>query len=236
MSGTKPELVARLRAHPSAAAYADEARSGTLPRVTLEWVGARDGVTLDDLKAACRERGLKVTGTKYQLVLSLRCAAGPGGSRPADAAKPRAPSTKPAAPDSLRQRILAQCYADQDDWSNQRCKEHAWRVCTAALHMLTKESETKGLLAAKSPALADTAVAVLGAIADGWRGLCSPGYGDADYQLKLIFDVVKAIGEQVAIPEGKRAELRGLCARVRDLAKPYAIELPSSVAAEAALA
>ena len=238
VSGTKPELVTRLRAHPAASAYADEARSGTLSRVTCEWVGARAGVTLDDLKEACRERGLKVTGTKYQLVLSLLCAAGPGGSRPADAAKPRAPSTKPAAPESLRSRLLAQCNADWDGWSNLRCKEHAYRVFSAALRILTKETRTKGLLEAKNLALADTVVAVLSAIADGWSGLCSPGYGDAGYELRCLFEEVQAVGEQLgqALSEGKRAELRGLCARVRELAKPYAIELPSSVAAEAAFA
>ncbi len=129
VSGSKAELVARLRAHPAAAPYADEARSGTVSRVTLEWVGARDGATLESVKEACRAAGLKVTGTKYALVLSLLRRAGPGGAAPADAAKPRAPSTKPEAPERIRARLLAKCQADTDNW---RVRRLARRVPQAA--------------------------------------------------------------------------------------------------------
>lgn len=216
VSGAKPDQVARLRAHPAAAPYADEARTGTLSRVTLEWVGARDGATLESIKEECRAAGLRVSGNKFQLVLALLSAAGPGGPRPGDAAKPRAPSTKPAAPESLRLRILAKSGADTDNWSNQRCNEHAGRVFSAAHAMLQKEAHEKGLLAARNPALADAAVAVLSAICDGWRDLRRPGYGDSSYTLDCIMDEVKAIDEQLgaAVSEATRAELRRLYAAV----------------------
>ena len=252
VSGAKAEQVARLRAHPAAAAYADEARAGTLSRVTLEWVGARDGVTLDDLKEACRAAGLKVTGNKYALVLSLLRKAGPGGVSAADVAKPRAPSTKPEAPERIRERILAKCEADTENWcaalapavcsreaaqwaltrlpllrrSNQRCNEHALNVFHAALKIMENEARTKGLLAARNPAVVDAAAAVLGALKDGWRSLCRPGYGDSTYTLGCIFDIVREVSDAMsaALPEAKRAELRALCGALHAETARYAMD------------
>lgn len=227
VSGAKPDLVARLRAHPVCSAYADEGRSGTLSRATLEWVGARPGYQLPELKQLCKDAGLRSTGTKYELVLSLVRRAGPGGARVEDAAKPRAPSTKPASPDAIRARLMAKAEANRDAWSNQKCKDHAGTVFSAAHKILAAEAEDKGLLAAKNPALALAALAVLGAIRDGWSSLCSPGYGDSSYDLQCVFDLAKRVGEALGASAGAdtRAQLRDASAAVRAEAARYATQL-----------
>jgi hypothetical protein len=227
VSGNKALQVARLRAHKASAPFADVARSGTISRVTLEWVGAREGATLESIKEACRSSGLKVTGNKYALVLSLLRAAGPGGAAPTDAAaKPRAPSTKPEAPERIRARLLAKCQADTGSWSNQRCKEHAERVFDAAATILTNEAHTKGLLAARNIAVADAAIAVLGALNDGFDRLCSPGYGNAIWNLRSLFEVVREISDAMSalLPEAMRTQLHLLCEALHREAAKYAIE------------
>lgn len=85
LSGSKADLVARLRAHPEAGKYAVEGRSATLSRRTLEFVGGRDGVQLSDLKALCKQKGLRGTGSKAELVLSLLTAAAQPAGAPAPA-------------------------------------------------------------------------------------------------------------------------------------------------------
>jgi hypothetical protein len=100
LSGGRAELAARLRAHPLAAPYADEGRapSMTVGGCTFEIEGdgvhTPDGLNLDDIKAACRAKGLKVTGSRFKLVLSLLQHAARGA---AAVAAPQAAATKKAA-------------------------------------------------------------------------------------------------------------------------------------------
>lgn len=166
VSGTKAELVARLRSHPTGKVYADEGRSGTLSRSTLEIVGHRPGLLLSDVKASCRAKGLAVTGNKAALVLSLLRAAGqPAGSVPAK--RPRAPSTKAADPGALEARLLRLCEANPS-WSNQKAKEHGERVVSGAVKLLSSELEDKGALARGDADVAAVATrAVLRALVAG---------------------------------------------------------------------
>ena len=147
VSGNKVELVDRLHAHPIAATYGTEFRMPSFrqfaarERMMMDSYGydSDDGVAelpsmhgncngraVSDIKEECRQRGLKVTGNRYDLVLSLlrakaapapapgaavgTAAAGGGGVAPAQVPAPtprapRAPSTKAAAIDSLLTRL-----------------------------------------------------------------------------------------------------------------------------------
>ena len=130
--------------------------------------------------------------------------------------------------------LLTRSARDLTRWavarSNQRCKEHAWNVFSAAGKILETELRTKGLLERRDPAAAAAVVAVLGALRDGWRGLCAPSSFGAGYELQCVFDFVreadaafaaKDAGGAHPLPGGTRAELRALCAALHAEAGRY---------------
>ncbi len=67
---------------------------------------------------------------------------------------------------------------------------------------------------------------MLGALNDGWRSLCRPSYGNAGWNLRCVFDVVREISGALsaALPDAKRAELRALCEALRLKARSACIE------------
>jgi hypothetical protein len=230
VSGSNKEaLVQRLREHPLAARYAVEGRSPTLSRATLDLVGGRDGLQLADIKEECKQKGLRVSGTRFELVLSLLRVA--GGAEAPPPPKPRAAPTKPADAAALEARVLAKCNAVSDTWSNQRHKDHAGTVYDAAAKILHKEAHDKGLLAARNPAVVDAAAAVLRGLLAGFRALPSPSYGGG-YDLGCMGNTVREIGVAMApsMTPARRAELRGLCDALAQEASRYALDCLNGMA------
>jgi hypothetical protein len=233
VSGSKGELVARLRAHPLSAPYAVEGRAPTLSRATVEFVGGRDGLQMCDIKERCKAAGVKTSGNKFDLVLRLLQAAG-GVVAPPAAAPPRAPSTKPADAGSIEARVRAKCAAggERDSWSNQRYKEHSGAVYLAAYKLLHAETHDKGLLAARSATIVDAAAAVLRGLHAGWRDLPSPSY-DFGSNLRMIGDLVAEVGAAMApsLTAARRGEMRALCDALAARAKPYGLDFLDELAA-----
>jgi hypothetical protein len=70
VSGTKAVLISRLLSNPATACYGQEARAASYTAGFGLNLG-KDGTSVDSLKDDCREKGLRVTGNKYDLVLRL---------------------------------------------------------------------------------------------------------------------------------------------------------------------
>ena len=214
--GAKADLVARLSRHAAAAEYSAEARAPVLSRTTCEFVGGRDGLSVDDIKRRCRERGLKVSGTRFQLVLSLLSAPpAAAGAPPVAPRAPRAPSKKPADTARLVARLRAKIGANFT--SGSKWKQHAIVVLSDLTSMLCKEAHDKGRLDACDPALADAALALLTELHSGWHKVSGQGYL-SDYAgefSEVVNDIVDDDGLRAVTPPETRAALlhvRGMLA------------------------
>eukprot|EP00854_Cymbomonas_tetramitiformis_P014889 gene14889-17601_t len=210
VSGTKAELVARLMANENTSSYGAEARAGTISRVTLEWVGHQEGKTLDDIKAECRNKGLQVSGTKYDLVLRLLQAThGVGtpkraavevsstGAPIVDASgapvpKKRKASTKTPDMDKLSERIKKKIFQDSSKWSNQKFKDHASDVFSACANIIQKEAFDKGFVERKDLTALDICEAVFEPIVSNESRLSGQGYD-------LVKEVIRAVGSQMSL-------------------------------------
>jgi len=205
-SGVKADLIARLRGHPAAAEYGALARAPVLSRFTCEFVGGRDGLSVDDIKDRCRHRGLKVTGTRLQLVVSLLSAP----AAPAAPRAPRAPSKKPADTEHLVARLRAKIDAQP---SGGAWKKHAIIVVTDITSMLTKEANDKGRLEVCDPALADATLQLLTELHSGWHSVAGQGY-ISEYVGDFAWTVAKIVdhaGLRAVTPPETRAALLHVC-------------------------
>ena len=222
-SGLKADLVARLKSHPVAAEYGFEARAPVLSRSTCELVGGRDGMSVDDIKDRCRARGLKVTGKRFALVLSLL--ATPANAPRAAPKKLRAPSKVPADTsrlvDRLRGKIGATCT------SGSKWKQHAIIVVTTLTDMLSKEAFDKGRLEACDATLADATLALLSELHAGWDTITGQGY-ISDYVSEfddVVNDIVAHAGLAAVTPPQTRAALLEVCERLNGAARQYGISM-----------
>lgn len=217
-SGVKADLIARLRGHPAAAEYGALARAPVLSRSTCEFVGGRDGLSVDDIKDRCRHRGLKVTGTRLQLVVSLLST--PSGGAPAAPRAPRAPSKKPADTERLVARLRAKMEAQPTAW-----KKHAIMVVTDITSMLLKEADEKGRMEACDPTLADATLALLTELHSGWHAVAGQGY-ISEYVGDFAWAVGKVVnheGLRAATPPETRAALLHVCHRLSAQFSDYGI-------------
>lgn len=169
--GTKPELVARLTAHPESARYSKDGRANklTFARVMAAGTGYDsgdectpfdpfEGCTKSDLQEECKAKGLKSTGNRYELVLSLLRIA---GGAVLVTHTPRAPSTKAEAPDKITARIVAKWKTFYKKQSDRQIKAHASDCFMYAAGILEKELNEKALLASRNPAAVEALLAVL---------------------------------------------------------------------------
>jgi hypothetical protein len=213
---TKAELVARLRAHPVASRYAAQRRAPTLCTATGALTGGREGLSLADVQDRCRAAGLKVSGTRFELVRTLlaaeRASAAPGAPLPPlPPAAPRAPPrAAPAATASLVAKLRAQIHAKK--WAaGSKWKEHSIAVVCAAATLLEAEAHAKGRLAARDGSLAEATLALLSEIDAGWNFISGQGHA-SEYVGDLacvVADVARSLGVAMAAPT--RAALRRVC-------------------------
>ena len=71
LSGTKPELVARLQENEGTARFGVESKPGRWSFKAEDFNPGTVGVTLDELKSECKDAGISSTGTKFKLVERL---------------------------------------------------------------------------------------------------------------------------------------------------------------------
>lgn len=125
--------------------------------------GDLDFLTIPVLKSECRDKGLALSGKRYDLILRLvqNETSSETGIEPKKAVgsivdpqtgkfvpKPRAKSMKPPDPSKLGDRMWKKCYPSDkamDKWSNYHSKYHLSRCVTLANELLQNEVVEKEL-------------------------------------------------------------------------------------------
>ena len=238
MSGTKPELVARLLENEGTARFGVESKPA---RFSLheDYTPGIDGFTLDGLKSECKDAGISSTGTKFKLVERLvqhangtgapkRAAnvmLNPDGSTAYDengnaVVKKRKPST--VRPDLVKvsDRIDRKIFVDKRKWSDYKYKAHASDVCEAGEKIITAEVENKPHLKLRDSIAYDVCTTVLAAIDTAWSSYELSGEGRCVYQLTSLIETVeylieegKPAGDMPALEEERKREERFLTSR-----------------------
>lgn len=217
-TGTKPEMIARLLASPSAEfATAGRAMRMHFSRSDPESTtfSGRPGHTVEGLKELCIKAGLRSSGDRFELVVRLmRHRSGLDTGPPPK--KPRAvrPDGLIAPPeprlsrdmDKLTSRALAWCDADKSKWSNQRYKCHAEDVFSKAHGVMQANASggpAHGLAVAR---------ALFKGIAAGARSVTGWGYSNAPYNTGEFADEVKKhLAASVLTAEEVRCRQHAVC-------------------------
>ena len=239
LSGTKPELVARLQENEGTARFGVESKPARLS-LHGDYTDAIDGVTLDGLKSECKDAGISSTGTKFKLVERLvqhangtgapkRAAnvmLNPDGSTAYDESgnavflKKRKFST--VRPDLVKvaDRIDRKIFVDKSRWSDYKYKAHASDVCDAGEKIITAEVENKPHLKLRDSIAYDVCTTVLAAIDTAWSSYDLSGEGRCAYQLTRLIETVeylieegKPAGDMPALEEERKREERFLTSR-----------------------
>ena len=238
LSGTKPELVARLLENEGTARFGVESKPARFP-LHEDYTPGIDGVTLDGLKSECKDAGISSTGTKFKLVERLvqhangtgapkRAAnvmLNPDGSTAYDengnaVVKKRKPST--VRPDLVKvaDRIDRKIFVDKSRWSDYKYKAHASDVCEAGEKIITAEVENKPHLKLRDSIAYDVCTTVLAAIDTAWSSYDLSGEGRCVYQLTSLIETVeylieegKPAGDMPALEEERKREERFLTSR-----------------------
>lgn len=238
LSGTKPELVARLLENEGTARFGVESKPARFP-LHEDYTPGIDGVTLDGLKSECKDAGISSTGTKFKLVERLvqhangtgapkRAAnvmLNPDGSTAYDengnaVVKKRKPST--VRPDLVKvaDRIDRKIFVDKSRWSDYKYKAHASDVCEAGEKIITAEVENKPHLKLRDSIAYDVCTTVLAAIDTAWSSYELSGEGRCVYQLTSLIETVeylieegKPAGDMPALEEERKREERFLTSR-----------------------
>jgi len=238
LSGTKPELVARLQENEGTARFGVESKPARLC-LHGDFTDEIDGVTLDGLKSECKDAGISSTGTKFKLVERLvqhangtgapkRAAnvmLNPDGSTAYDengnaVVKKRKPST--VRPDLVKvaDRIDRKIFVDKSRWSDYKYKAHASDVCEAGEKIITAEVENKPHLKLRDSIAYDVCTTVLAAIDTAWKSYELSGEGRCVYQLTSLIETVeylieegKPAGDMPALEEERKREERFLTSR-----------------------
>ena len=238
LSGTKPELVARLQENEGTARFGVESKPARLS-LHGDYTDAIDGVTLDGLKSECKDAGISSTGTKFKLVERLvqhangtgapkRAAnvmLNPDGSTAYDengnaVVKKRKPST--VRPDLVKvaDRIDRKIFVDKSRWSDYKYKAHASDVCDAGEKIITAEVENKPHLKLRDSIAYDVCTTVLAAIDTAWSSYDLSGEGRCVYQLTSLIETVeylieegKPAGDMPALEEERKREEAFLTSR-----------------------
>ena len=153
------DLVARLLAHPVSAPYSFDGRTNRMTFSSAEKYDPDDmeqqfknanTKSVGELKEECKGAGLKSSGNRYELVLSLlRAKAGGAGSgngggsahpqlQPPAPYRARAPSTKAEDPGKITERIVAKWQGLGRKQSDSQIKSHASDCFGFAAGILTK--------------------------------------------------------------------------------------------------
>ena len=142
LSGTKPELVARLQENEGTARFGVESKPSRWSYTNEDFNPGTVGVTLDELKSECKDAGISSTGTKFKLVERLvqhangtgapkRAAnvmLNPDGSTAYDengkAVVKKRKVGKPTKPnlDKIKERMRAAIFVDKRKWSDAKYK------------------------------------------------------------------------------------------------------------------
>lgn len=238
LSGTKPELVARLLENEGTARFGVESKPARFP-LHEDYTPGIDGVTLDGLKSECKDAGISSTGTKFKFVERLvqhangtgapkRAAnvmLNPDGSTAYDengnaVVKKRKPST--VRPDLVKvaDRIDRKIFVDKSRWSDYKYKAHASDVCEAGEKIITAEVENKPHLKLRDSIAYDVCTTVLAAIDTAWSSYDLSGEGRCVYQLTSLIETVeylieegKPAGDMPALEEERKREERFLTSR-----------------------
>ena len=238
LSGTKPELVARLLENEGTARFGVESKPARFP-LHEDYTPGIDGVTLDGLKSECKDAGISSTGTKFKLVERLvqhangtgapkRAAnvmLNPDGSTAYDengiaVVKKRKPST--VRPDLVKvsDRIDRKNFVDKSKWSDYKYKAHASDVCEAGEKIIPAEVENKPHLKLRDSIAYDVCTTVLAAIDTAWSSYELSGEGRCAYQLTSLIETVeylieegKPAGDMPALEEERKREERFLTSR-----------------------
>jgi hypothetical protein len=239
LSGTKPELVARLQENEGTARFGVESKPGRWSFKAEDFNPGTVGVTLDELKSECKDAGISSTGTKFKLVERLvqhangtgapkRAAnvmLNPDGSTAYDengnaVVKKRKPST--VRPDLVKvsDRIDRKIFVDRSKWSDYKYKAHASDVCEAGEKIITAEVENKPHLKLRDSIAYDVCTTVLAAIDTAWSSYELSGEGRCAYQLTSLIETVeylieegKPAGDMPALEEERKREEKFLTSR-----------------------
>ena len=241
MSGTKPELVARLQENEGTSRFGVESKPARFCHKFDDYNPGTVGVTLDELKSECKDAGVSSTGTKFKLVeLLLQHANGtgapkraanvmlnPDGSTAYDengnvVVKKRKPST--VRPDIFKvsERVKSKIFVDKREWSGSKYEARASAVCEAGEKIIFAEVENKPHFKQRDHIAFDVCATVLAAIDDVWWGSELTGQGRSSYELgelvnrvERLIREVKPAGDAPALEEERKREERFLNSRRR---------------------
>jgi hypothetical protein len=214
LSGTKPELVARLQENEGTARFGVESKPGRWSFKAEDFNPGTVGVTLDELKSECKDAGISSTGTKFKLVERLvqhangtgapkRAAnvmLNPDGSTAYDengnaVVKKRKPSTVRPDIDKVEARMMSKIFVDKSKWSNMKWKEHTNAVCAAGEKIITAEVVNKPHFKLRDHIAYGVCIMVLAPISSAWDGPALTGQGRSAYELSELVNTVERLVE-----------------------------------------
>ena len=174
--------------------------------------GRPDGMSTEQLKQECREKGLKVSGKRFDFVLRLlqKETAAKTGVEPPKAAgttfdeasgkflpKPRAKSMKLPDPEKIHARMLKKAFPeDTSKWSNNKYKYHTSDCVHLTNNVIEKEIWEKKLLERGEHALAWKVVRAL--IKDGWLDGSYDGLGRCQWEMLTMWENLTKLLEGTA--------------------------------------
>lgn len=232
LSGTKPELVARLQENEGTARFGVESKPSRWSYTNEDFNPGTVGVTLDELKSECKDAGISSTGTKFKLVERLvqhangtgapkRAAnvmLNPDGSTAYDengnaVVKKRKPSTVRPDVNKVEVRMNSKIFVDKSKWSNMKWKQHTSAVCEAGEKIIIAEVVNKPHLKLRDPVAYDVCIMVLGPISCAWESPQLTGQGHSTYELSELVNTVerlveegKPAGDMPALEEERKRE------------------------------
>ena len=242
LSGTKPELVARLQENEGTARFGVESKPGRWSFKAEDFNPGTVGVTLDELRSECKDAGISSTGTKFKLVERLvqhangtgapkRAASvmlNPDGSTAYDengnaVVKKRKPSTVRPDVNKVLVRVLSKIFVDdktKSKWSNMKWKEHTNAVCEAGEQIITAEVVNKPHFKLRDPIAYDVCINVLDPISRAWDSTALTGQSRSGYALRELVNTVewlveegKPAGDMPAFEEERKREEAFLTSR-----------------------